>query len=86
MSWRDPRRWKQGLSSKEGGFQNGLATRGPVMVMGWERILRSLTQIENVSTKREQFVVISLTIAFPLKGYPLSILKIERMTTLNENG
>ena len=48
--------------------------------------LRSLTQIENVSTKREQFVVISLTIAFPLKGYPLCILKIERMTTSNENG
>jgi hypothetical protein len=33
MVWRDPRRRKLGLSSKEGGFQNGLATRGLVMIL-----------------------------------------------------
>ena len=53
MVWRRPRRRKPGFSSKEGGLQNGLATRRLATINRRGKYLRSLTQIENYSTKRE---------------------------------
>jgi hypothetical protein len=44
---------KPGISSKKGGFQNGLATRRLAIINRTGKYLRSLTQIENYSTKRE---------------------------------
>jgi len=49
----EPRRRKPGFSSKKGGLQNGLATRRLATMNRTGKYLRSLTQIENYSTKRE---------------------------------